>query len=298
MLPCIDMVNHSSEPNAYYEEMSSKGVALLLRPDMQLPSGSEVTISYGTSKTEAEMLFSYGFIDEKSATQGMTLILEPFPNDPLGKAKVAAFSGAPTIRIFDKEDGFHWESPFSYFLCLNEEDGLDFKVLQQTDGSRSQLKVFWHGADVTDATENFEALIKGQDLRDVFQLRVVALLQARIQEQLQRLYESEDTVESLPSMTAVVAEHQTNAMKLRKNETAILEKVYEALDTEVSLLTVLSISKFIIDFTSHRKTNFSQATLCFSISAQWKKKNRRRKRPMKRKILADWAKSRASASHI
>jgi len=218
---------------------------------MQLPSGSEVTISYGTSKTEAEMLFSYGFIDEKSTAQGMTLTLEPFPNDPLGEAKVAAFSGAPTIRIFDIENSLRWESPFSYFLCLNEEDGLDFRVLQQTDGSRSQLKVFWHGADVTDATENFEALIKDQELKDVFQLRVVALLQARIQEQLERLYESEDTVESLSSMTIVVTEHQTNATKLRKSETAILEKFYEALDTEVSPLTALSICKF-IDSTSQK----------------------------------------------
>jgi hypothetical protein len=239
MIPCIDMVNHSSDPNAYYEEMSNNGVNLLLRPDMEVPEGSEVTISYGTTKTEAEMLFSYGFIDEKSTSQGLTLTLEPFPDDPLGKAKVAAFVETPTVRAFEKDGSLVWESPFSYFLCLNEEDGLDFKVLQQIDGSRSQLRVFWQGADVTDATTNFKSLIKDHELKDVFQLRVVALLQERLQQQLERLYESEENVESLSTMILVVPEHQASATKLRKSETAILEKIYKNLDTEVSSISCI-----------------------------------------------------------
>jgi len=59
MVPCLDMANHSSVPNAYYEETSDNSVALLLRPDVKVEVGAEITISYGTSKTPAEMLFSY-----------------------------------------------------------------------------------------------------------------------------------------------------------------------------------------------------------------------------------------------
>src|SRR6266536_4701242 len=85
MIPCVDMVNHSSKPNSYYELAPDSGISLLLRPGVKLDVGSEVSISYGTSKTQAEMLFSYGFIDEDSTANGLVLSLEPFPDDPLGK---------------------------------------------------------------------------------------------------------------------------------------------------------------------------------------------------------------------
>lgn len=136
MVPCLDMANHSLTPNAYYEETSTSDVALLLRPAMKVDPGSELTISYGTSKTPAEMLFSYGFTDSSSTTSGLTLSIEPFPDDPLGKAKLAIFPGPPIVRIFTENDLVRWESAFIYLLCLNEEDGLEFKVLQQTDGVR------------------------------------------------------------------------------------------------------------------------------------------------------------------
>ena len=72
---------------------SSNGVSLVMRPDKILEVGSEITISYGDVKSEAEMLFSYGFIDEQSIRKSLVLTLEPFPDDPLGKAKAAAFRG-------------------------------------------------------------------------------------------------------------------------------------------------------------------------------------------------------------
>lgn len=235
MVPCIDMVNHSPKANAYYGETPSNGVSLLLRPDMELQTGAEVTISYGDSKTEAEMLFSYGFIDEESTSRGLTLPLEPLPNDPLGKAKAAAFSAPPVVRISDGENNFLWEGPFLYFSCLNEEDGLEFRVLQDTNGSRSHLKVFWQGSDVTDTTDKFEFHLKDHDLEEVFQLRVVALLLDRIVQQLDRLYQSDDAVQSLSSIGLVTQERQETAMQLRKSESVILEKAFRVIGFEVSL---------------------------------------------------------------
>jgi len=197
MVPCLDMANHSSEPNAYYEQASKGGVNLLLRPDVELDVSSEVTISYGDTKSEAEMLFSYGFINERSAITSLVLPIQPVPDDPLGKAKLSAFVGQPVVRISVKQDLVEWECPFVYLMCLNEEDGLEFKVLLRNDGSRSQLRVFWQGSDVTDVTETFGPLIESHALRDVFKLRAVALLHERIREQLEQLYESGEAVNSL-----------------------------------------------------------------------------------------------------
>jgi hypothetical protein len=231
MVPCLDFANHSSSPNAYYEQISNNSVALLLRPDMKLETGTEVTISYGTAKSAAEMLFSYGFIDVQSDTNTIVLPLEPFHDDPLGKAKLAAFAGRPIVEISLVGGNIEWDSPFLYLMCLNEEDGLDFKVLQQNDGSRSQLRVFWQGADVTEETTTFEALISHHELEDIFKLRVVALLHDRIRQQLQRLWESEDAVQSLAS---VVSERcQSAALQLRKAEAKILEKAFTAVDMQV-----------------------------------------------------------------
>ncbi|KAI9055571.1 hypothetical protein LZ554_000517 [Drepanopeziza brunnea f. sp. 'monogermtubi'] len=233
MIPCVDMVNHAAEANSYYERTSDNNIALLLRPDTQLEAESEVTISYGSSKSEAEMLFSYGFIDEQSTSKGLTLNIDPFPDDPLGKAKAAAFSKSKTLRIFGEED-VSWESPFIYFMCLNEEDGLEFRVLQETDGSRGHLKVFWQGVDVTDGTEKFESLIDKHELKDVFKLRAISILQDRIQQQLESLYQSEDAVEALASTPVVSRDRQRSAMHLRRSETSMLEKAYGAANQEKS----------------------------------------------------------------
>ena len=233
MVPCLDLANHSSEPNAYYEQTSNSGVTLLLRPNVTLDLGAEVTISYGTSKSEAEMLFSYGFIDEQRTSRGMTLTLEPFPDDPLGKAKVASFIGSPVVRISVGQGSVQWDSPFLFFMCLNEEDGLDFRVLQQTDGARSHLRVFWQGSDVTDSTNTFESLVSDHELKGVFQLRVVALLQDRLRGQLERLSASKNIVHAVAEIPGMPSDRQDAAVQLRMSETAILEAAFAALDEQV-----------------------------------------------------------------
>ncbi|TVY82333.1 SET domain-containing protein [Lachnellula suecica] len=233
MVPCLDMANHSSEPNAFYEQTADKTVALLLRPDIELGVNSEVTISYGDTKSAAEMLFSYGFIDESSsASKTLVLPIEPFPDDRLGKAKLAAFRKPPVVRISANLDTIDWKCPFLYLMCLNEEDGLEFKILQQTDGHRSPLRVFWQGSDVTDATDSFESFIDGHALQDVFKLRAVALLHDRIRQQLERLYGSEETVQLSADLSQVYPAARSSALQLRASETAILENAFASIDMQ------------------------------------------------------------------
>jgi len=225
------MANHSSQPNAYYEQTPNNDVTLLLRPDVKLEPGSEITISYGESKSEAEMLFSYGFIDEQNTSNEIILTLSTLPDDPLGKAKFTVFNGSPVVRIFSEGPGhIEWESPFIYLACLNEEDGLEFKILQQTDGSQSQLRLFWQGSDVTEESANFRDFISHHDLEEIFRLRVTALLQDRIRQQLEKLYESDDEVQSLAS---VAKDRHKAALQLRMTETAILEAAYANVELQV-----------------------------------------------------------------
>lgn len=69
MVPCVDMVNHSHDPDAYYDEDGEGDVEILLRPGYTVSKGDEVTITYGRFKSAAEMLFSYGFIDSTGRTK-------------------------------------------------------------------------------------------------------------------------------------------------------------------------------------------------------------------------------------
>ncbi len=236
MVPCLDIVNHARDANAYYEQTSNGDAVLMLRPNEKAERGEEITINYGSSKSAAEMLFSYGFVDEGIDTESLVLDVHPLPDDPLGKAKVAAFSGKPVVRIASEATTVEWSSPFIYFMCVNEEDGLDFRVLQETDGSQSQLQVFWQDADITDSTADFEQHVAQHPLKDVFSLRAVCILQERLQEQLERLYASEE-ISTVIEASLIERDKRlsTAASKLRQGETALLEKAFNALNIQVSL---------------------------------------------------------------
>jgi hypothetical protein len=236
MVPCLDMINHSATPSAYYEENSKDEVVLLPRPGIPIPRGDEITISYGDAKSAAEMLFSYGFIDAQSTADSLVLPLSPFPDDPLAKAKLVAFGQAPKIHVAREggsapEGPIRWASDFAYLMCVNEEDGLEFRVLQQTDGAR-QLRVFWQDADVTDRTSDFESLIRTHPLSAIIRLRVVTVVQEALGAQLERL-QSSTPPDAAPSSLQREACFRA-ALTLREIETDILERAIEALEEEVS----------------------------------------------------------------
>jgi hypothetical protein len=236
MVPCLDMANHTASPNSYYEKAGYGDVVLLLRPEKKVDTGEEITISYGSAKSAAEMIFSYGFIDEMHSENSLVLNLRPYPDDPLGRAKEAAFIGLQTIHISVQDDAVVWSSPFLCFMCLNEEDGLEFKVAQETDGSLGQLQVFWQGKDVTSSTNEFQQHIVGHTLHDVFKLRAVALLQDRLGEQIELLCASDEEATALQSETLNPVDETLwmIASQLRTIEAKILQAAYEELESQVS----------------------------------------------------------------
>lgn len=230
LVPCIDMANHSTSPNAYYEETLEGETVLLPRPGAIFEKGGEVTISYGSEKSAAEMLFSYGFLDAVSPGRTLTLPLHPLRDDPLGKAKTHIFSGTPSVQVAEVDGKMQWTSPFAYLMCLNEEDGLGFQIMQSSDGDR-ELRVFWQDVDVTDAIDSFETLVSDHILCDVFRLRVNMIIFHRLQEQLERLLET-----SVPSRRETVRDfNATSAQRLKHIERQLLEETLLTLEDQVSV---------------------------------------------------------------
>ncbi|ROV89070.1 hypothetical protein VPNG_10069 [Cytospora leucostoma] len=239
LVPCIDMANHSKDANAYYEQNSRDEVLLLLLSGSDVKEGDEVTISYGSGKSAAEMLFSYGFIDSSLTTRSIRLPLSPMPDDPLGKAKAHIFKGPQTIEICEVAGKTAWTSAFVYLMVLNEEDGLGFKVLQDNDGGR-ELRIFWLDEDVTDQFGTFETLISNHRLCDVFRLRVNMVIYQRLQEQMDTLsLPIPDESDGEFDLGDVNHSNAANARALRRIETEILEKTIEMLEQKASLASGL-----------------------------------------------------------
>ncbi|KAK8056427.1 hypothetical protein PG993_001654 [Apiospora rasikravindrae] len=187
MVPCLDIANHSTQATARFEETAQDQVTLVLKDSLSISKGQEVTIDYGQGKSAAEMLFSYGFIDPDCQAGKLVLPLEPMEDDPLAKAKMHIFRAPPTIQVTDGVDGVPgWSAPFAYLACLNEEDGLNFAVVQETDGSQ-ELKLYWQNEDATDRSHDLNILIEGHELYKIFELRVVTVVLERLQQQLEEL---------------------------------------------------------------------------------------------------------------
>ncbi|KYK58346.1 SET domain protein [Drechmeria coniospora] len=236
MVPGLDMINHASRPTAYYEVDGDGDVVLLARPGRAMARGREVTISYGVDKSAAEMLFSYGFIDGDAVARELTLHLDPLPDDPLAKAKLHVFGRPPTVRFSrsPETDAVEFESQFVFLMCLNEEDGLEFRLLQDTSGGR-QLRLLWQGEDVTDRATEFESLVRGHELRDVFRLRAVTVLHQRVEGQTSKnkAAQSETERQALGGMGSPREERAQAARALLEAELQVLEAAAEALENEV-----------------------------------------------------------------
>ncbi|EHK26327.1 uncharacterized protein TRIVIDRAFT_35595 [Trichoderma virens Gv29-8] len=237
MVPGLDMANHSQTHSAYYDESSNGDVVLLPSSGSSILSGGEITISYGQAKSAAEMLFSYGFIDQESSIKELKLQVAPLPDDPLGRAKLRVYNGPPTVRLSLTEQGFQWDSPFLYLLVLNEEDGLAFRIAQDTSGER-QLKLLWQDEDITDRTDELETLVQNHDLFQVFKLRAVAVLEERVAMQLDRISSgfSYGVTEQPQAANQPRAECILAAETLRDLETQVLQGVAEALENEKARL--------------------------------------------------------------
>ncbi|KAI1467952.1 SET domain-containing protein [Daldinia caldariorum] len=236
MVPCIDLVNHSSRANAFYEQTSEGDMVLYLFKGCVLPAGSEITINYGHEKSAAEMLYNYGFIDPDSPVRSMTILLRPQQDDPIGLIKFQLFSEAfnqyPKLKLYAEEGVVpHWTGPFLYFLCLNEEDGLQLIPQQWPDGSQ-QWEVFWQGVNITGQLDTLKDLIRDHESYQVFELRVCCAVLGFVQRELDNLL---STRNGYSPSSRTEGDFYNGASRLKSLEADILRKCVQAFNEQVRL---------------------------------------------------------------
>jgi len=236
MAPCIDMANHASgdATKAIYEVNQDHDAILMLREGHSVQEGEEVNITYGDAKGACEMIFSYGFLEDNMDSARELFLDLPMPeDDPLRKAKAAVAKTAPGFKIYETADGIRWTGDYIWLICVNEEDGLEFAVEQTTEG-RQELKAFWKDTELP-ALEDFQALLRKDELWEVYHLRAVSILQERIATQLQVLYGSDDEVEAIlqGNETGIRERPRQLALRLRILESELLEKAYSYFEDQV-----------------------------------------------------------------
>lgn len=236
MVPCIDMVNHASAGNtsAAYDIDHNGNVVLVLRDEKSIQAGEEVTITYGDEKGASEMLFSYGFVEDvMDSARELYLDLDFREDDPLKFAKKSVSRSEPGFRMFIHEGSFGWECSFIWLLCVNEEDGLQFRVLQTNDDER-ELQVLWDDVEIKDVSK-LDLLLKALPLWDVFSLRAVTILQARVEVQLLSLERSKVQLKSSQSHENIDSKNRYKAMRLRDLEETLLLHAYQEFEDQVPL---------------------------------------------------------------
>jgi len=256
------MANHASFDNssALYEFDSDGNAVLILKPGRSVRSGEEINISYGSEKGACEMIFSYGFLDQVERANELFLDLRPESDDPLGQAKLMKSGVAPGVRIFQSdttrgENEVEWESDWIWFVIVNHEDGLEFKVSRQvtsptTSSSSSfeedpereveELHCFWKDVEITSAI-NFKSLLENDtQMWNVYQLRAITLILQRVDEQSNKLSQSEAQVSYAKVQgedefedevgTSVRKPVRDLALNLRKLEEKLLKDLYMQLE--------------------------------------------------------------------
>ena len=233
MVPCIDMANHASgdATTALYDTDTDGNGTLLLRDNKTVDVGEEVKITYGDEKGACEMLFSYGFLeDSMTLARELFLDLEIPEDDPLKLAKKVVAKNAPGFRISIVEESITWEGPFVWLVCINEEDGLRFQVLQSNDDTK-ELKVFWKTAEIDDISK-LDELLKEDSLWDLYRLRASSILQNRIERQLITLTATNIDVVDIDEMS-IDLERYDAILKLRDLEESLMLHAYEHFEEEV-----------------------------------------------------------------
>lgn len=201
------------------------------------------------------MIFSYGFIEDtmKDARQ-LFLPLDIPEDDPLKQPKRVFCKDAPGVRLFTQvgksagEEATYWpvtgwESPFIWWSCVNEEDGLDFVVLQTKEGNR-ELRATWKGSEIgslsSPETPSLKDILEKDALWDVFQLRATVMLQERLRMQLSLLENTEDVFlggvhhDESGDQTGIRSGIYNTIKVLRHLETVFLRSAVRTLEQDVS----------------------------------------------------------------
>ncbi|KAL8963179.1 MAG: hypothetical protein Q9183_005047 [Haloplaca sp. 2 TL-2023] len=247
MVPFIDMANHESGDHtvALYDTDFDGNAVLTLRDGKGLEANDEVTITYGDDKGACEMVFSYGFLEEAmTSARELFLDLDIPDDDPLKLAKKAVLKSAPGFKLFEKDGSIDWVGDFVWLSCVNEEDGLDFRVLQTNDGEK-ELKVHWKDDELTDVAK-LQSLLEADPIWEVYLLRAIATLQGRVEQQILSL-ENTSPSPTIPELDVDKNVGQT-IMRLRGLEEKMLLRAYQHFEERKSeLLGSKTVQKYLSD---------------------------------------------------
>ncbi len=235
MVPCIDMANHTSglRTTASYETDDDGCAILQLRPGKSLAVDEEVTITYGDEKGACEMIFSYGFLEpEMLSATAIFLDLQIPDDDPLRMAKKITNKEAPGVRLFVDSNGrLDWEGNYIWWACVNEEDGLEFRVAQENDGGQ-RLEVLWkdHSIDPSQLLKTLKDDLKW----DIFRLRAIVMLQDRVSLQAKNLEVSEESFMESQGQPGIRDVVRTLVGRLRVLESDLLARFHGLFEEQVS----------------------------------------------------------------
>lgn len=185
------------------------------------------------------MVFTYGFLEgEVEDARQLLLDLDIPDDDPLKPAKRMVCDDAPGVRVYSvpETSKVDWDSGFVWWACVNEEDGLEFRVLQSNDGER-ELKVYWKEKELSSSEQLLKAL-KEDPMWDVFQLRATMIVQERVDTQLSVLQESQIAIQEWEA-DKVIDEQKIRRttwytiMKLRELEGDLLIRAMQSLEAKV-----------------------------------------------------------------
>ncbi|KAL8992337.1 MAG: hypothetical protein Q9169_007176 [Polycauliona sp. 2 TL-2023] len=227
MVPYIDMANHASGDDtvALYDTDAEGNAVLVLRQGKTLEPTDEVTITYGDEKGACEMLFSYGFIeDSMTSARELFLDLDIPKDDPLKLAKKSIARSPPGFKLLENGRSTDWDGDFVWLVCVNEEDGLDFRLLQALEGDK-ELKMFWKDKEIS-RESHLGDLLKEEHLWDVFELRAVATLQNRVEQQLLALGKANASVASMHEPQSPGYPY-FNTLRLRELEEKLMLQAYD-----------------------------------------------------------------------
>lgn len=201
-------------------------------------------------KSAAELVFTYGFLPTlQGSALWLALDLKSQPDDPLALAKEAVFCSAPILRLIDLGSEILWTGDFVWLMCVNEEDGLSFRVLQSMDGVR-QLQVMWNEEEVNDISK-LEERLEVSGLWEVYQLRALMLVQERVGAQLRELVGVEGELARLGETEdeedmRIDGEVREIAGRLRQLERRLMEKVVASLeDQKEELLETVVVKEYL-----------------------------------------------------
>jgi hypothetical protein len=265
MIPGMDLANHAAgdRTNAYYDRGEGT-YHLWLMDDKEIKQGEEVYITYGDEKGACEslsriqieiirdangdaVLFSYGFLEEQmESAETLFLSLDIPESDSCRLAKRKIANCAPGFKLMDisaQSDGdensdkaIDWSGDFIWLLCVDQDDGLEFKLARTVDGADEEIQATFKGQELMEGASELRRQLAQSDLWDVYRLRAIVILQQRVFDQLQTLFSTQEDVEATPhgDTEDVRATPYQLALTLRRLEFELLDKAYEDFERQVS----------------------------------------------------------------